>query len=203
MISSLDRLEYITQSCNHLYIIAFELCSIFISFLFLHIHKWKHALNILWHAHSKIKLVFNFLMKQKWYLAAIFILSLFSIRCGHLGLPWWCSGQTVKQRSLCATTSKPGSCNYRSLHGLGPRSDDWWISVPQQPKPVHPEPVVYSKRSHPSERPRHHNAEEPLLSTTRATKTQYSQKQINVYFLKCGHLTFQKKFFYLQQHVEW
>ena len=129
-------------------------------------------------------------MKQKWYLAAIFILSLFSIRCGHLGLPWWCSGQTVKQRSLCATTSKPGSCNYRSLHGLGPRSDDWWISVPQQPKPVHPEPVVYSKRSHPSERPRHHNAEEPLLSTTRATKTQHSQKQINVYFLKCGHLTF-------------
>ena len=68
MISSLDRLEYITQSCNHLYIIAFELCSILISFLFLHIHKWKHALNILWHAHSKIKLVFNFLMKQKWYL---------------------------------------------------------------------------------------------------------------------------------------
>lgn len=122
------------------------------------------------------------LMKQKWYLAAILILSLFSIRCGHSGLPWWHSGQTVKQRSLCATASKPGRGNYRSLRALGPRSDDWWISAPQQLQPVTLQPVVYNKRSRHNERPMLHNVEGPLLSTTRATKTQHSQKEINVYF---------------------
>ena len=66
-----------------------------------------------------------------------------------------------------------------------------YAHVPQIPEPTHHnsepacalEPVLCSKRSHCNEKPMYHNEEEPLLTATReslqaATKTQYSQKQI-------------------------
>ena len=55
---------------------------------------------------------------------------------------------------------------------------------PQLLKPACLEPVLRNKRSHSSEKPAHHNEEQPPLAATReslhaATKTQRSQKWIN------------------------
>ena len=86
----------------------------------------------------------------------------------------------VREDPTCHGASKRVRHNYWACT-LEPVSHNYWAHAPQLLKPAGLEPVLHNKRSHHSEKPVHHNEEEPPLATTReslcaATKTQRSQK---------------------------
>ena len=66
-----------------------------------------------------------------------------------------------------ACTLEPARCNY-------------WAQVQQLLKPWALAPVLLSKRDHRNEKPVPHNAEQPLLSTTRETCAQQQRPSIAI-----------------------
>ena len=93
----------------------------------------------------------------------------------HLPMQWTQVQSLVREDSTCCETSKPVCHNC-------------WVPMLQLLKSTYLEPVLCNKRSHLNEKPTHHNAEQPLLSSTResrmkATKTerpaQLKIKQVN------------------------
>ena len=82
----------------------------------------------------------------------------------------------VREDPTCCGATKPVHHSYWA-YALQSASHNYWAHVPQLLKPLHLEPVLHDKRSHHSEKPAHHNKEEPLLAATReslhtATKIQ-------------------------------
>ena len=99
----------------------------------------------------------------------------------------------VREEPTCRGAAKPVRHSYWAC-ALEPASHNYWARVLwllkpacsracmlQLLKPVLPEPMLCSKRSHSNERPAHRDEEWPLLATTREspsteTKTQHSHK---------------------------
>ena len=64
----------------------------------------------------------------------------------------------VQEDPTCRRATKPVRHNYWAC-ALEPASHNYWAHVPKLLKPVHLEPVLCNKRSHPNEKPAHRNEE--------------------------------------------